>query len=69
MPYDWSGFFTQRVYTLQPRAPLGGLEAAGWKLVYTDRPSVFHKLDAVIGFLILAGIAWFVWDHLRQRRA
>ena len=27
----------------------------------------FHKLDAVIGVLIVAGVAWFVYDHLKNR--
>jgi len=27
----------------------------------------FHKLDAVIGVLLLAGVAWFVYDHFRNR--
>jgi predicted metalloprotease with PDZ domain len=35
-PHDWRQFFQTRVYTPNPRAPLGGIEGAGWKLVYTD---------------------------------
>jgi membrane protein DedA with SNARE-associated domain len=27
----------------------------------------FHKLDAVIGVLLIAGVAWFVYDHFRNR--
>jgi len=27
----------------------------------------FHKFDAVIGILILAGIIWFVWSHWQNR--
>lgn len=27
----------------------------------------FHKLDAVIGVLLLAGVAWFVYDHFKNR--
>jgi membrane protein DedA with SNARE-associated domain len=27
----------------------------------------FHKFDAAIGVLILAGIAWFVWSHWQNR--
>jgi predicted metalloprotease with PDZ domain len=38
-PYDWRGFFTTRLTSLSPRAPLGGIEGAGWKLVYSDSPS------------------------------
>jgi predicted metalloprotease with PDZ domain len=35
-PYDWNGFFEARVKRVAPRAPLGGIENGGWKLVYTD---------------------------------
>ena len=38
-PFDWRGFLTTRLTSLEPRAPLGGIEGAGWKLVYTDTPS------------------------------
>jgi predicted metalloprotease with PDZ domain len=44
--YDWKGFFAERVYAVQPRAPLGGVVNAGWKLVYTDQPNEFQKLRA-----------------------
>ena len=27
----------------------------------------FHRLDAVIGAVLLAGVAWFVYDHLKHR--
>jgi predicted metalloprotease with PDZ domain len=33
-PNDWAGFFRTRVEATQPRAPLGGIENSGWKLVY-----------------------------------
>jgi len=35
-PYDWDAFFEARVRRVAPRAPLGGIENGGWKLVYTD---------------------------------
>jgi predicted metalloprotease with PDZ domain len=38
-PFDWRGFFQQRVYSVNPRAPLGGIERGGWRLVYRDKPS------------------------------
>ncbi|MHB8541540.1 MAG: M61 family metallopeptidase [Candidatus Acidiferrales bacterium] len=38
-PYDWSGFFRERLDSTLPEAPLGGVEASGWKLVYNDRPT------------------------------
>ena len=42
-PYDWAGFFAARVATAQPHAPLGGIEGAGYRLVYTDVASDFFK--------------------------
>jgi len=38
-PFNWAGFFTDRLQSLAPNAPLGGIERGGWKLVYTDTPS------------------------------
>ena len=38
-PYDWRGFFQSRVYAIAPRAPLGGIEQGGWRLVYNDTPN------------------------------
>ena len=34
--HDWREFFQTRVYAPNPRAPLGGIEGSGWKLVYND---------------------------------
>ncbi len=36
-PYDWRRFFTERLHSHGPGAPLGGLEASGWTLVFTDK--------------------------------
>ena len=38
-PYDWRGFWTERLTNHGPGAPLGGIEASGWKLVYDDTRS------------------------------
>jgi predicted metalloprotease with PDZ domain len=38
-PYDWQSFFRTRLTSLDPHAPLGGLTAGGWKLVYSDAPN------------------------------
>jgi predicted metalloprotease with PDZ domain len=35
-PYDWKKFFEDRLHSHGPAAPLGGLEASGWKLSYSD---------------------------------
>ena len=40
--YDWAGFLRARVDALNPPL-LDGLAASGWKLVYTDQPSVYEK--------------------------
>ncbi|HUA14183.1 MAG TPA: PDZ domain-containing protein [Verrucomicrobiae bacterium] len=39
VPYDWRSFWTERLTTHSPRAPLGGIEVSGWKVVYDDKPS------------------------------
>jgi predicted metalloprotease with PDZ domain len=38
-PYDWRGFLTSRIDSVTSRAPLGGIEAAGWRLAYVDTAS------------------------------
>lgn len=38
-PHDWRGFLAQRVEKVQERAPLGGIEACGWRLTYADSAS------------------------------
>ena len=42
VPYDWAKFLHERISTVQKRAPLGGLEAGGYKLVYTDQENAFE---------------------------
>jgi membrane protein DedA with SNARE-associated domain len=46
-----------------------GLAWVGYKLgeKWDTLGAYFHKLDAVIGVLILAGVAWFVYDHFKNR--
>ena len=38
-PYDWTGFFRERLQSTSPHAPLGGIEKSGWKLTYSDQPT------------------------------
>jgi predicted metalloprotease with PDZ domain len=38
-PYDWRGFWTDRLTNHGPGGPLAGLEGSGWKLVYDESPS------------------------------
>lgn len=42
-PYNWKGFWTSRLDATTQKAPLAGIETAGWKLVYRDTQSEFQK--------------------------
>ena len=47
-PYDWAGFFHNRLNSTSPEAPLGGIEGSGWKVVYTSvEPSLLQNSEAV----------------------
>src|SRR6202034_979482 len=39
VPYDWRGFWTERLTNHGPGAPLGGIEGSGWKLAYDESQS------------------------------
>ena len=47
-PYDWKGFFVERLRSHGPGAPLGGLEDAGWKIVFTEYPNEHEKADEIV---------------------
>jgi predicted metalloprotease with PDZ domain len=57
-PYDWRGFWTERLTNHGPGAPLGGIEGSGWKLVYDDTPSemlsglagMYHFVPSALAF-------------------
>jgi predicted metalloprotease with PDZ domain len=38
---DWDSFFNARVESVNPRAPLAGIDAGGWQLTYDDSPNEF----------------------------
>lgn len=42
-PYDWASLLKTRLEGLSDRAPLAGLEANGYRLVYTDEPTASFK--------------------------
>ena len=47
-PYDWRGFWMERLNRLRPQAPLDGLRAAGWRLEINATPSIMqaaHEAD------------------------
>jgi predicted metalloprotease with PDZ domain len=39
VPYDWAGFLNERLTSLAPHAPMGGIENGGYKLTFTDQPN------------------------------
>jgi predicted metalloprotease with PDZ domain len=47
-PYDWETLLRDRVSSTGARAPLGGIEREGWKLVYNDQPNAIdHALEKI----------------------
>lgn len=45
--YDWRSFFTERLTSHGPGAPLGGLENSGWKLVFNETPNEYERINEV----------------------
>ena len=43
LPYDWATFLHNRIDVPTPHTDLAGIERAGYKLVYTDKPSATEK--------------------------
>ncbi len=56
-PYDWRGFWTERLTSHGPGAPLGGIEGSGWKLVYDDTPSEMMSGLAAMEHFVPAALA------------
>jgi predicted metalloprotease with PDZ domain len=61
VPYDWRRFFAERVYAVTPHAPLGGIEAAGWKLAYTDQPNDYQKQRAKVSKFHDESLSLGIW--------
>jgi predicted metalloprotease with PDZ domain len=61
VPYDWRGFFASRVEAVNPRAPIGGLEAAGWKLVFSERPNESQAAFAKVQNLVDLSFSLGLW--------
>lgn len=66
-PYDWRGLLMQRLNGVGPRAPLGGFERNGYKLVYTDQPNkavrketidLSYSLGLMLGKSGITGVTW-----------
>lgn len=43
-PYDWKTFLNDRLSSLSPRAPMGGIENSGWKLAFQETPTELAKI-------------------------
>ncbi|HXY08081.1 MAG TPA: M61 family peptidase [Terriglobales bacterium] len=44
-PYDWRGFWRERLNTQAARAPLGGIEQSGWELTYEETASELYRIE------------------------
>jgi len=56
-PYDWRGFWTERLTNHGPGAPLGGIEGSGWKVVYDETPSEMTSNAAGMYHIVPAAAA------------
>lgn len=43
LPWDWKAFWTKRLESTEPGAPLQGLPGGGWKLVYSEEVSDMQR--------------------------
>jgi predicted metalloprotease with PDZ domain len=43
LPYDWRGFWSERVNRLRAEAPLEGIKASGWRLTFATEPTAEQK--------------------------
>jgi predicted metalloprotease with PDZ domain len=66
-PHDWRALLDQRVNQVSQRAPLGGFERNGYKLVYTEEPNkasgkttvdLAYSLGLTIGPKGITTVAW-----------
>ncbi len=57
VPYDWRGFWNERLTNHGPGAPLGGIEGSGWKLVYDENPSEMLSTQAGAFHIVPAAFA------------
>jgi predicted metalloprotease with PDZ domain len=64
VPYDWRGFWTERLTNHGPGAPLGGIEGSGWKLVYDETQSEMER--GAEGNFHFVNAAFSVGLHLRE---
>src|SRR5580658_2161054 len=58
VPYDWRGFWTERLTNHGPGAPLRGIESSGWKLVYDNTPSDMMSTSAGLYRFVPAALSF-----------
>ncbi|HEV2697968.1 MAG TPA: hypothetical protein VGU90_08245, partial [Terriglobales bacterium] len=54
-PYDWHAFFETRIYQVNSKPPIEGLEAAGWRIVYNDTPNNEPFFSVLLPIKVFAG--------------
>jgi predicted metalloprotease with PDZ domain len=54
-PYDWHAFFETRIYQVNSKPPIEGLEAAGWHIVYNDTPNNEPFFSVLLPIKVFAG--------------
>lgn len=60
VPYDWAGFFRDRVERVRPRADLDGIVRGGYTLVFTDHPTAAEQiLSDSENFLYVGEDYWY----------
>jgi predicted metalloprotease with PDZ domain len=45
VPYDWAGFWNSRLTSTSPEPPDRGIEASGWKMVFTPEPPATGRIS------------------------
>ena len=48
LPYDWRGYWTERIDAIRAGAPLDGLAASGWRLAFAAEPSPADKAEGAL---------------------
>jgi predicted metalloprotease with PDZ domain len=46
--YDWRKFWNDRLWSTASHAPLGGVEAAGWRLAFDESPSELTRAEETV---------------------
>jgi predicted metalloprotease with PDZ domain len=60
-PYDWRGFWIEKLGNHGPGAPLGGIEGSGWKLVYDDERSELVRARETVRNTVNAAYSIGLW--------